>query len=757
MGLRTHRFGAGVLVGFLAIGLTYSLITPIFEAPDELQHFEYVRHIVRTGSLPDMRAAVRPWEQEGAQPPLYYLTAAAVLSGLSPAGLDAPVRLNPHARIGLPASQANKNRVVHTADERFPFRGLAQAVHTARLISLAWAGLGVMGVYALGWLALGRQGSQAALAAALVAALPQFAFIAGAISNDPSIMAAVAWTLAGLWYASLHAPSLRLGALVGLLAGLAALCKLSGVLVTGFGLALLAVHWQRQACQYRYWTALIAYVVTAALAGGWWYMRNWLWYGDPTGLRPMLDTVGRYRTPLTLPEVAAQWQGVWRSFWGVFGWFNIELPGWVYAVLGGATLITMAGGVLRLWRSQAWPAEGQSPSHHPLRGPLSIPTFQEGVRVSERVPGLGWLVLWVGIVLAALVSWMRITPGAQGRLIFPALPALAVLAAWCWRGWHERWGVAVGWGMAAGLTALSVAAPFTVIRPTYQLPPLLNALPSDAMQLNVVFGGHIRLLGYRLTQQTLQPGEELTITLFWQGEGSVDQDPSVFVHLVSNDGLLVSQNDSFPAGGAWAVSQWPVGAIVSDTHRLPISATAYAPDEATVHVGLYDPKSGERWPAIPSAEGNSVPIATVRIEPRSGEVPNPICANFGDQLTLVGYELKQRTIPAGKSVRLTLYWRLNRPLKRKVTTFAQVLGEGDRIWGQRDTEPTSGQGDWRVGQIMRDDKKFPLDKATPPGFYRLYVGVYDSDTHELLETVPSSDCIVADPVVLTQIRVLPRP
>ncbi len=750
-----------ILAGFLAIGLMYSLTTPIFEAPDEIQHFEYARHLARTGSLPDMRVAARPWEQEGAQPPLYYLTTAVVLYGLPPAALDAPVRLNPHARIGLPASPANKNRVVHTADERFPFRRLAQAVHSARLASLAWAGLGVMGTYALGWLALGRQISPAALAAALVAALPQFAFIAGAVSNDSSIMAAVAWTLAALWYVSSRAPSPRSGALAGLLAGLAALCKLSGVLVAGFGLALLAIHWRQWAPRRRYQTALIAYAAVAALVGGWWYARNWLWYGDPTGLRPMLDVVGRYRTPLTLPEIAAQLQGMWRSFWGVFGWFNIELPGWVYVVLEGATLVTALGGMFRLWRPQGQPAGGKAPSCPPLRGgfrsPNQPPLRQSLDEIGEGAPGLGWLVLWAGMVLAALVSWMRITPGAQGRLIFPALPALAVLAAWCWRGWHEHWGVVAGWGMVAGLAALSVAAPFTVIRPAYQPPPLLSALPDDVTRSNVVFGEHVHLLGYRLSRQTLLPGEELMVTLFWQGQDPVDQDPSVFVHLVGSDGLLVSQNDSFPAGGAWPVSQWPAGAIVSDTHRLPIPATAYAPDEATVHVGLYDTETGERWPATPSAEENSVPIATVRIEPRPGEVPNPTCVNFGDQLTLIGYELKQRAIPAGKSVRLTLYWRLNRPLERKVTTFAQVLGEGDRIWGQRDTEPAPGQGDRQVGQIVRDDKKFPLDKATPPGFYRLYIGVYDSDTHELLETVPSPGCITADPVVLTQIRVLPRP
>jgi 4-amino-4-deoxy-L-arabinose transferase-like glycosyltransferase len=745
VGLRTHWPVVAILVGFLAIGLMYSLTTPLFEAPDELQHFEYVRHLVRTGSLPNMRVGVRPWEQEGAQPPLYYLTAAAILHGLPSAELDASVRLNPHARIGLPASRANKNRVVHTADERFPFRGLARTVHAARLASLAWGSLGVIGTYMLGWLALGRRTTQAALAAALVAALPQFAFIAGAVSNDSSITAVAAWALAGLWYVSSRVPSPRSGAWVGLLTGLAALCKLSGTLIVGFGLILLAVRWRRWASQHYYGSALAAYVAMAALVGGWWYVRNWLWYGDPTGLRPMLDVVGRYRTPLTLSEIAAQWQGIWRSFWGVFGWFNIELPGWIYVALGGATLVTVMGGMLRLLVPSL------------PRGLSSTSAFQTEPKIEAPPPSLGWLILWTGIVLVALVNWMRITPGAQGRLIFPALPALAVLAAWCWQGWHARWGTLAGWGMVAGLVILSIVVPFAVIRPAYQPPPLLNALPSGATQLNFIFGGRIHLLGYQLSHQTLRPGDALAVTLFWQGRESVAQDPSVFVHLVSNDGLLISQNDSFPAGGSWAISQWPTGAVISDTHWLPIPATTYTPDEAMLHVGLYDPNTGERWPTSPPTDENSAPIATVKIEPRPGEVPNATCVNFGDQLTLIGYELKRRTIPAGKSVRLTLYWRLNRPLERKLTTFAQVLGEGDRIWGQRDTEPAPKEGDWQVGQIVRDDKKFPLDKATPPGFYRLYIGVYDSDTHELLETVPSPGCLTADPLVLTQIRVLPRP
>jgi hypothetical protein len=184
--------------------------------------------------------------------------------------------------------------------------------------------------------------------------------------------------------------------------------------------------------------------------------------------------------------------------------------------------------------------------------------------------------------------------------------------------------------------------------------------------------------------------------------------------------------------------------------------TTYAPDEVVLHVGLYRFQTGERLSSSPPAAEDSVPIMTAMIEPRPGVLPNATCVNFGNQLILVGYELEKRVLPARDAIRMALYWRADRPPDRPYTSFAQVVGENDRIWGQRDTQPVPESGRWEPGQIVRDHKEFQVSQDTPPGLYELRIGVYDSRTHELLETVPGPGCITMDPVTLTRVRVLPR-
>jgi hypothetical protein len=58
----------------MALAVLYSVSTPIFEASDEVSHYAVVQHIADTGTLPVQQPGVKsPWEQEGSQPPLYYL------------------------------------------------------------------------------------------------------------------------------------------------------------------------------------------------------------------------------------------------------------------------------------------------------------------------------------------------------------------------------------------------------------------------------------------------------------------------------------------------------------------------------------------------------------------------------------------------------------------------------------------------------------------------------------------------------------
>ena len=124
----------------MALGVIYSVTVPIFEARDELYHYPYVAHLAQGGSLPVQQPGEDTfWQQEGSQPPLYYALACCDHISGSPSTTCRRSVLNPHARIGIPLAPGNKNMVIHTDREAFPWHGTMLAVHLVRILSLLLA------------------------------------------------------------------------------------------------------------------------------------------------------------------------------------------------------------------------------------------------------------------------------------------------------------------------------------------------------------------------------------------------------------------------------------------------------------------------------------------------------------------------------------------------------------------------------------------------------------------------------------------
>ncbi len=111
--------------------------------------------------------------------------------------------------------------------------------------------------------------------------------------------------------------------------------------------------------------------------------------------------------------------------------------------------------------------------------------------------------------------------------------------------------------------------------------------------MEVRFGDFGALVGWELSSSEATVGEPLLLTLYWQGlEGKSPTNYTVFTHLLSQDGQLIAQHDSPPAGGAKNTTDWQAGETIRDTHRLsfrPGAAENTGP--ATVLVGLYDPQN----------------------------------------------------------------------------------------------------------------------------------------------------------------------
>ena len=128
---------------------------------------------------------------------------------------------------------------------------------------------------------------------------------------------------------------------------------------------------------------------------------------------------------------------------------------------------------------------------------------------------------------------------------------------------------------------------------------------------DVEFGERIMLLGYE--QELLDNG--LGLILYWQAERPLDQNWTVFAHLVDRAGTLVAQRDSQPRDGRYPTSVWDQGEVVDDMHFLALPSNL-SDGVYQVVVGLYSIESSERLPVLDS-EGNpigdSIPLVTLTL------------------------------------------------------------------------------------------------------------------------------------------------
>jgi 4-amino-4-deoxy-L-arabinose transferase-like glycosyltransferase len=232
-----------ILALYTALGLLYLVATPPFEASDELSHYPMVNYLARSGlQLPPLDpAAPGAWRQEGAQPPLYYLLAAVLTSGIDTADMHAVRRLNPHADIGTVSPDGNVNMIVQRPDAlAFPWRGTVLAVYITRLFSLTLGAATVITTYAIARAVFPGKPLLAPAAAALNAFLPMFLFIAASVNNDnlSTLLGGLLTLLIVHLLKTSTLPRLRLYVVIGLAAGASLLAKLNlGFLIPFVALA----------------------------------------------------------------------------------------------------------------------------------------------------------------------------------------------------------------------------------------------------------------------------------------------------------------------------------------------------------------------------------------------------------------------------------------------------------------------------------------------------------------------------------------
>lgn len=730
-----------ILLVYVALAGMYSIVNPLFEAPDEVWHYEYVRWLVEGNGLPQPEeVGEAPWRQEGSQPPLYYTLVAALTAAVPTDNAAAAIRYNPHAAVGQAEVYGNKNVLVHGEVEAWPWRGVVLAAHLGRFFSILLGAITVLFTYQIAQTLFPERPILPLLAALLVALNPQFLFLSAAVNNDNLVTAICT---VGLWLlvtmvAQTTTPHTagewRRWLVIGLVVGLAALSKLSGLMLGVFaGGVLLWRAWQLRA-----WGELIrgglALTLVAGSVAGWWYLRNWWFYDDPLGLPAMFEVLPGRAEPLTMVEILSHAQGVWRSLWAVFGWFNVVADPWLYQVYTGLSLMGVLGlllgvGMQRWRRLRAGNGAGANP---------------------YKIGQIGLLLLWIVVFVLLVMRWTQISY-PQGRLLFPALSAAATLLAWGLTLWlPTRWHGGLVVVLALLLLPLALLAPWRWIAPAYAAPDFVaaGAMLPNATAIN--FGEGVQLAGFQWSADEVQPGARLTVDLYWRALQPLATDYSVFVHLTDDNEILQVQRDSYPAAGARATSDWPPNSVILDRHSLMIPAVLPTPTRLRIDVGLYDYRTGQRL-RVNGADDWT--LGYVKVTP-AAEAAQPTVINFGDELALTNYAFDRWLLHAGEEFAVTLDWEALALPRKDYVVFVHLILPPEAVWAQRDDRPQGGEGrtsTWQRGQRVQDRFVIELPAEMPPGLYRVEIGLYDPETGERLK-VGLSDA----GVLLGQVRVVAK-
>lgn len=484
-------------IGFLAAA-SWSLIVPVFDAPDELEHTMYTQAIAERGRAPDTGPSSRRAYSSEAQ----VAYEGARLSGFFGQRVGRPPWTAADERFWQRRQATERPRSddgggwITTADYTPVFyAALAPAylaagsqsiwsrVTAMRLVSALFGGLTAAFVFLLVEELLPRPRWPAVAAGLFVAFEPMFAFIAGMVNNDAGASAAAALLVYLVVRALRRGLGVRLAISLGVVAVLLPLLKGSGLFLlpaaaVGVGVAALRGRGSGRAARRALAALGAAALVTAAVAVG--FSAALHHSADPTRAGWFAKTGNTYPTlpgPAVQPSKAIEQpvryaEYVWQLFlppapgmadvrpgggtfpgfhayiergWASFGFVSILFAKWVYGVI----VLVMLG--LVALAALAWRRNRAAVRHR---------------RWELAVLVLAILGVFFGTEVAYFAPGDPTTP-EFGRYLFPAAAPIAALAVFATFGLGRRRAAPIAAGLVTAIFMLFWASQFLTMSALY--------------------------------------------------------------------------------------------------------------------------------------------------------------------------------------------------------------------------------------------------------------------------------------------------
>ena len=439
------RRGHAVVLTALAtsVMVAWSFVIPIFESPDEPHHWAYATYLREHAKLPTLEASF----QTAYHPPAYYLLIAAVAA---PTPVPPPAAWGDVDGLSIPFPP----RLLHNSNADF---ARYWPIRVARLLTVLISAVTVWFCYLAGREAGAGSRESGLLTAGLVGFMPGFSFRGMSVSNDALVTcfcAAAVWLLVRIvrqgfsWKDGVWA-TVAIGA--AYLTKISAICMAPPLFIVVLGSP---APWTTRLRR----TIVLTVALFAIVAP--WSIRNIVYYGDPFLATPMRTFIAGllHPTPITSPYFRDEFPRVmFESFVGLYGWMNFLSPAWVYSLYFYLAIVAGLGWIVR-WvrRDVSWPVAA--------------------VLVSV-------VLLNLAIVVHLNLSYRQ----PQGRYMFPALAAVAALAALGLEGWLPRRPMRLAMpaklAVVYGFAVVNIYLLTTWIRPGYW-PGVTADLSHQEMALN---------------------------------------------------------------------------------------------------------------------------------------------------------------------------------------------------------------------------------------------------------------------------------
>ncbi len=203
----------------------------------------------------------------------------------------------------------------------------------------------------------------------------------------------------------------------------------------------------------------------------------------------------------------------------------------------------------------------------------------------------------------------------------------------------------------------------------------------------------------------------------------------------------------------YPTSSWREGEVIGARYllRFPVDMN---PADYHVSVGVTDADGN-------LLEGGMFAPFDVRLlhRDRSFDLPQQpqhrVDTHFDDPaITLIGADYPTQTLHAGDTLPLTLYWQAGTTTENLYTVFTHLETLNGQVIAQIDSQPQGGgmpTASWATGQVITDTYPLRIPPDTPPGAYRIAVGMYNPlDGTHLIDTRTGDGGVVLDPAIVVK-------